>query len=545
MFRFFARLWQGETDGLTAAAFIVGTASLASRLVGIFRDRMLASTFGAGNLLDSYYAAFRLPDTLYNLIILGALSAGFIPVFSAWLETKSREDAMHLAEKVLSIVGATMAVACAFLFFFAPVLVPIIAPGFEGEKLQTTIALTRIMVLSPLFLGMSAVMGGVLQSTRRFFAFAVAPVLYNLSIISGIYFLSPSIGIYGAAFGVVLGAFLHFIAQTSVAFRLGIRRLPRPSLSDPGVRKILRLMAPRALGLAITQINLAVLLAIATTIETGAVAVLNLATNLQSFPVGIFGISFAIAAFPELARSAGKGDMEGYRQALGGASRKIVFLILPTMALFILLRAQIVRTILGQGLFDWNDTIRTADMLGWFSLSLFAQALTPLFTRAFYAIQNVRTPIIIIAVAEVANIILVLLLKGPFGVAGLAVAFSITAIAQLLLLVFFLRKQQGALGRGEFALSAYKTSIATVALCVAAYPVRQAIGTIYSLRTFLQVVLQAGATIVVGGLVFILIAWLLRSRELFEFWDAIHRKLWRHVKLEEGVDQAGGLTGST
>gem|GEM_PF-3919256 len=161
--RFFHKLWKGKTDGLTAAAFLVGAASLASRIFGILRDRILASSFGAGNVLDAYYAAFRIPDTLYNLIIIGALSAGFIPVFTEWYEQKGKEEAFRLAGKVLSVILATLCVAVVGLFIAAPVLVPFIAPGFEGEKLNTTIWLTRLMLLSPIFLGMSAVMGGILS----------------------------------------------------------------------------------------------------------------------------------------------------------------------------------------------------------------------------------------------------------------------------------------------------------------------------------------------------------------------------------------------
>lgn len=541
MFHFIKKLWHGETDGLTAAAFLIGAASLTSRLFGVLRDRILASTFGAGDMLDAYYTAFRIPDTLYNLIIIGALSAGFIPVFTQWYEQKGKDEAFRLAERVLSVITATLCVAVVVLYFAMPVFIPLIAPGFADEKLQTTMWLSRLMLLSPVFLGISAVMGGILQSMRRFFAFAFAPVVYNIGIIFGAWFLAPYWGIYGVGIGVVIGAFLHFLTQSSVAFALGMKRLPRPDFRDKGVRKIIKLMIPRTLGLGVSQLNLIVIIALASTVGTGAVAVFQLAQNLQSFPLGLFGIAFAIAAFPLLSQAAGKKDNEAYTDALNNASRKVFFLMLPTMALFILLRAQIVRIILGEGFFDWDDTIRTADVLGWFSISLFAQGLVPLFMRAFYALQEVRTPIIITAVAEVISITLAFFLRKPFGVSGLAMAFSIAAIIQISLLIIFLRKRHGPLGEGEFALSAFKVVAATFALCVVAYPIRQAIGTLYPLRTFLQVFMQAALATAGGVIAFVIVAWLLKSREIEEMAHTIKRRLWRKATVTEGFEQAGEI----
>lgn len=538
MLRFFHKLWKGETDGLTAAAFLVGAASLASRIFGILRDRILASSFGAGNVLDAYYAAFRIPDTLYNLIIIGALSAGFIPVFTEWYEQKGKEEAFRLAGKVLSVILATLCIAVLILFITAPFLMSFIAPGFEGEKLNTTIWLTRLMLFSPIFMGMSAVMGGILQSRRRFFAFSLAPILYNIGIIFGALFLAPYFGVYGVGLGVVLGAFLHFITQTSVAISLGMKRLPWPNFRDRGIHKIIKLMIPRTIGLAVSQVNLIVILALASTLGVGSVAVFQLAQNLQSFPLGLFGISFAIAAFPFMAQAAGKKDMHAYKQALNNASRKILFLMIPTMVLFILLRAQIVRIILGQGVFSWHDTIRTADVLGWFAVSLFAQGLVPLFMRAFYAVQEVTKPILITMVAEGVSIALAFLLKGPYGIAGLAIAFSASAIVQVALLVLVLRKEKGAFGEGSSGRAFSKVVVATLALFMVAYPIRQLIGTIYPLRTFIQVFMQALLTSLGGGAAFLAVSWLLRSEELQEMVYAIKKRLWRKAELNEGVEEA-------
>jgi putative peptidoglycan lipid II flippase len=524
MFNFFRRFWNGETESVTTAALIVGAASLISRLVGVFRDRILASTFGAADTLDAYYAAFKIPDFLYNLVILGALSAAFIPVFTEYLESKNKSEAWRLAERMLSVVSAVMLAACAALFFLAPLLVPLTVPGFEGEKLALTVMLSRIMLISTFFLALSAVMGGILQATRRFVAFSLAPVFYNLGIIAGVVLFVPNVGPAGLGWGVALGAFVHLAVQASVVLKLGLERIPFPSFRHQGLRRILRLMAPRTMGLAVMQVNLVVLLAIASTLAVGSVAVFNLAMNLQSVPVGIFGISFAVA----------------FRAAFGAAARKIVFLVLPATALMLLLRAQIVRLILGQGKFDWDDTVRTANVLAIFAISLVAQALVPLLARSFYALQNTWTPLWIGAIAEGTNIILALLLVGPYGLNGLVFAFTIAAWLSLILFWWRLRASHGRLGTAEVWNSFKRIAVACFIMAGVALPVRIAIGTIYPLRTFWQVALQAGASAAAGLLAFWIICRLLKSKELGEFQRAFVRRFWKRGMVLEGAEEAQG-----
>ncbi len=533
-------MWNGETSGLTAAAFVVGAASFASRLVGVLRDRTLASAFGAGQSLDVYYAAFRLPDLFYTLIILGALSAGFIPVFAEYIETKSKDEAWRLAEHTLSVVGFVMIVVSAGLFLFAPALVPMTVPGFSPENLELTISLTRIMALSPLFFGISAVMGGVLQVMRRFLVFSLAPVLYNIGIIFGAIVFVPMLGIQGLAWGVVFGAFMHMLAQASVALRLGFRRIPFPSIRVPGIRRILYLMLPRTAGLAVTQVNLVILLALASVLSEGSIAVFHLANNLQSFPVSLFGISFSVAAFPSLARAAGAKRDEEFNELLTSSVRKILFLLIPSTAVFILLRAQIVRLALGAGVFGWTDTIRTADVLGVFAASLLVQGLVPLFARAFYAIQDTWTPLIAGLIAEGFNLLLALILRESFGIIGLAIAFSSAAYLNLILLWLLLAYKRGAIGQGTLLMSIAKSTAASFALFGFGWIARQAIGTLFPLRTFWQVALQATGTLVIGVGAFLIVAHLVDSHELKEFRMALKKRLLKKAVVQ-GAEEAQGV----
>jgi putative peptidoglycan lipid II flippase len=378
-----------------------------------------------------------------------------------------------------------------------------------------------------------------MQSMRRFIGFALAPVFYNLGIIAGTVLLSPMLGIYGAAIGVIVGAMMHLAVQLSAAHDVSFWPIAKPDFRDPGMRRILMLMGPRIAALGVSQVSFTALIAIATMTEIGGVAVFNLANNIQSFPLGLFGISFAIAAFPMLARAAGANDDEGFRETLSAASRRILFFVLPATAIFFLLRAQIVRVILGQGLFSWDDTIRVADMLGLMALSLVAQSLVPLLIRALYARQDTWTPFKISLVSEAATIAAAWFLHGPFGLRGVGAAFSIGAFLQATILLLVLRKRFGKLGKGETLYSIYRTTIATVALCVVGFPVREWLGTIYPLETFWQVALQAIGTVAFGGSAFLITAWLMRSSELKEIAHGIRSKLIRRAKLSEGAEQAG------
>jgi len=539
MLSFISKLWSKETPNVTAAAFLIGFASLASRVVGLLRDRLLASHFGAGDALDAYYAAFRLPDLFYQLIVLGALSAGFIPIFTEYLERKSSHEAWELAEKVLTTLAVILGVACLVLAVLADRIVPWTVPGFAGDKLATTIALSRILLISTFTLGLSAVMGGVLQATRRFVAFSLAPVLYNIGIIIGILGFTPSFGVAGVAYGVVLGAGLHFLVQALVAVPMGFRRIRLPAFKDTGVIRILKLMVPRIAGLAASQINMLVMLALASSLSSGSIAVFNLANNLQYVPIGLIGISFAVAAFPAFSQLAAVKDLEGLRQSFLATTRKILFLIVPATALMLLLRAQIVRLVLGAGVFDWTATIATANVLAMFVFALMAQSMVPLLARVFYALQDTRTPLLVSLFSLAETVVLALWLRSVFGLMGLAAAFSIDAFVQFALLWILLRRRFGHLDSKELSKSVGKTILASIALFGFGWLGRQALGTIFPLRTFWQVALQAGAAIAMGGAAFYLVARLLGIEELKDFMRTIKLKLYRQARIGEGAEKAG------
>lgn len=533
------KLFNGEINSITAAALLVGGFSLVSRLLGIFRDRILAGQFGAGDTLDIYYAAFRIPDLIFNLLILGALSAGFIPIFTGLIKGPlgkirslfgdDHKEAWELASNVLNILGLGLLILCGLGVIFAPSIMKLITPGFSREKMDLTVSLSRIMFLSPIFLGISSVFGGILQSFKRFFVYSLSPIFYNIGIIIGALYLVPLWGIYGLAWGVVLGAAAHLAVQIPALLQLGFKYRFKFDVRNARVIKIGLMMVPRTMSLAISQLNLLVITVIASTLASGSLTIFNFANNLQSFPVGIFGISFAIAAFPAL--SAVAFDKKNLIKDLSSTVRQILFFIIPATVILLALRAQIIRVVLGTGRFDWQDTILTIDTLGFFAISLFAQALIPLLIRVFYARHDSKTPFAIGLGVALANIFLSIWLSGQMGVAGLALAFSLTSIANLILLWLWLNFEIGNIDELKIFISTVKFSLAALAAGLAVQGMKLVIGTNIDMTRFWGVLTQGSIAGLSGILIYLLICLILKSEELFNFWASLKRR-WPAKKIE-------------
>ena len=533
---------------VAAAAFVITLAGLASRLLGLLRDRFLASTFGAGDTLDVYYAAFRIPDLIYNLLILGALSAAFIPVFTSLVSKDEESSAWQLASEIMNLAIIFIICLSIILAFFAPYIMRVLTPGFTEDKMQSVVSFTRIMFLSPLFLGISGIFGGILTSFKRFLVYSIAPLFYNLGIIVGVLFLVKIdfIGPIGLAWGVVLGAFLHMLIQYPAARSLGFNFSLTffRGFKNNNVKRILVLMVPRMLGIAVNQVNLLIITIFASLLASGSLAIFNFAQNLQGVPVGIFGSSFAIAVFPILSSLAAKDNRTEFVRYFSETFRQILFFAIPISVFILVLRAQIVRVVLGTGEFDWNDTILTYQCLGIFVLSLFAQSLIPLLARTFFALHNTKTPFYIALVSETINILIVLLLLERFKLLGLAIAFSFSSVVQMFLLLFFLRSKFKNLDdRGIIiflAKIATASLISGVAIQLAKYAVAFNTPTNF-LDTFVGIFTQLMVASFVGLAVFIFSCYLLKIKEFFKFKHSLSRKLFGYRKIitEDTSDVSG------
>ncbi len=541
---FFKKILDGQSKNITGAAIILAAAALASRFLGLIRDRILAHYFGAGPLMDAYWAAFKIPDLIYNLLILGALSAGFIPIFTklynekklGLLENKERKNAWELVSNIINTLGVLLIILTAVLIILTPYLMPLVAPGFDNDKKALTVMLSRIMFLSPILLGFSAIAGSVLQSMRNFFIYSLSPILYNVGIIIGAVILVPILGDAGLAWGVVLGAGLHLLIQLPSLYRSGYRYCAKWNWRDPSLRLIAKLSLPRALGLAANQVNLIVITALASTLAAGSIAVYNYALNIQTFPVGFIGISFAIAAFPTLSLLATKNDKGELIKSFSETARQILFFIIPLSVIVLMLRAQIVRVILGSGQFDWDATIRTSDTLAFFALSLFAQALVPLLCRVFYALENTKTPFWISVATVTLNIILSWsFTQKLFGVEGLALAFSISSVFNLIMLWVFLRDDLGSLDEINILPALYKMSVPAIFMGLTIQFLKSVIANLVDMHTFLGIFTQGLTAGLAGLIVYVAAGLFLKSKEMEIFVATIKNKFVNRKNLPADI----------
>jgi len=394
-----------EIAGIHHAAYLIGFFTLMSQILALFRDRLLAYSFGAGKTLDLYYAAFRVPDFVFATLASLVSVAVLIPFFSA-TSSKGTEAVKKLMSELFSFFVSMMAVVSTVLFFLMPKISHYLFPGFDSKEILTVISISRVLLLQPIFLGISNLLSVITQMNKRFFIYAIAPIFYNLAIILGIVFLYPKFGLQGIVIGVVFGAILHFLIQAPYVGSLG--QLPRFTFKWDFKRllKILALSIPRTITLSASQLELIFITSFASVLTAGSISIFSLATNLQSVPFAIVGVSYTLAAFPLLSMCYVNGKKKEFVEHVQVATRHILFWSLPITALFIILRAQIVRVILGSGSFNWNDTRLTAASVALFVISLSAQSLELLFIRAYYAAGKTIKPLFINLFSSVLTITL-------------------------------------------------------------------------------------------------------------------------------------------
>jgi putative peptidoglycan lipid II flippase len=552
------KLINAQSKTITSAAIVIGALSLVSRILGIFRDRILASEFGAGDVLDVYYAAFRLPDLIFNLIVLGAISAGLIPVFTGLLGQFRKKKAWKVVNSLLNILVLSLIIVSILLFIFTPWVMRAMTPGFTGEKFDLVVALTRIMYLSPIFLAVSAILGSVLQSFKKFFAYALAPIFYNIGIIIGALYFVKIWGIYGLAYGVVLGAILHMLVQIWPVRALGFRYKFGLNLKDKYVREIGGLMIPRTLTLVMNQINILIVTVVASTLAAGSLAIFNLSNNLQGFPLGIFGFSFAIAALPTLSILAVKKKMGKFVETISMTFRQVLFFMVPASVLIYVLRAQIVRIILGSGKFDWLDTRLTAASLAIFAFSLFAQALIPLLVRGFYALHNSKTPFYMGLASLVVNIVSLLFFRWIFGfvndfsftmaallkvsdlvgvadlrILALPFAITVSSIFNLVVLLVALRKHIGNLDGYRIMRSTIRIVFAGLGAGLFSYGILRLIHLYVETETFLGITIQGALAGIVGLLGYWFLGYLLNMEEMGVFVASMRKKAFKLFRIKE------------
>lgn len=457
-----------HTPSLMRNAVIVGVAFVASRALGVVREVVIAAKFGTSAEYDAYVAAFRIPDLLFLIVMSGAFGSAFIPVFGGFLTRGDRQGAWRLASAILSYTLVALAVVSALVFLLAdPLMNTVIAPGL-GDESELAIELTRLLLLSPLLLGLGIAFKGMLEAQERFTLAAIAPVFYNLGIIFGAIALTPSFGIHGLAFGVIIGAALHAGLQFVGLARSGLRLGWVLDRSTPGLSQVVRLMGPRVLGQAAFQVNFIVMTNFASRLGTSMVGSLNYAFQLFMVPYGVLALSLSTVIFPRLARQYEMGSISEMKETLGRALAPLVFLSLPAAVGLLCFRTSIVQVLFQIGSFDEESTEMVASALAYFALGLLGFAITEAVTRAFYAMQDTRTPVIVSVSAVGINVALSWILSREMGFTGLALAMSVASSVEAVLLVAILRGRIGGFSRQVLS-STGRAVIATALFAPLAY----------------------------------------------------------------------------
>jgi len=499
---------EGRAGELARAAGVVMVAFVASRALGLAREMIVSSQFGTSWELDAYLAAFRIPDLIFQIIARGALGSALIPVFTEYLARGEKKEAWRLASAIFNLVFIAVTVASLLAAIFAPQLVArVVAPGFgPGEQALTT-SLMRLMLLSSVVFGVSGIAMGILNSFQHFLWPAWAPAIYNLSIIGGALFLAPTMGVYGLAIGVVVGSGLHLLIQVPELVKRGLSYFPILDLGHPGVREVGRLVLPRMLGLATMQINFLVNTILASGLVAGSLAALNYAWLLMFLPLGVFAMAIATVAFPAFSELTAKGELGDLRRALSLTLRVTWYLTVPATVGLFLLREPIIRLLLERGRFGLESTGAVAWALQFYALGLFAYATVEIVTRAFYALHDTLTPVLIGLATMVLNIVLCLLLMEPLTHGGLALANSLATMVEMVWLLFVLRGRMKGMGGRELLTSLVKITAAAALMGIA-------VAWFAGATRGSHIVLQAGGAMALGAGVYFLASLVLGGKEV-------------------------------
>lgn len=543
------RVLSREYSSVNQGALLLGAFALLSQILGLFRDRFIAHFIGPSLELDTYYASFLIPD----LIFVSIASLASVTVLIPFLLGKMKdghvsEESKQLLNNVFSAFLFVIVLFSLVVFLLMPKLAHLVAPGFDEASTEKVIEMSRIMLLSPIFLGLSNIFGSITQLFRKFFIYSLSPIFYNLGIISGVLLLYPILGISGLAIGVVFGSLMHFSIQLFASMKNQFTPKIVYHIDTAQLKQVLFTSFPRTLGLAFNTLALLFIIAFASFLPDGSISVFKFSLNLQTVPLGIIGLSYAVAAFPTLSKFFSQNQIQEFKESLRNVSRQIIFWSLPVAFLFIVLRAQIVRVILGTGSFSWEDTRLVAASLALFSISIMSQSLIALFARAYYAGGNTKKPLYINLISSVLIVFFAFILLQLFEyslifryfiehilkvtdipgteVLMLPLAYSIGTILNSFLLWMYIKRD---FMQKEFfvARTFFESLCASFFVGFVAYASLNIFAPIFDLNTFWGIFSQGFFSGILGIISGILILYILKNRELRDLYQVIHSKFWK------------------
>jgi putative peptidoglycan lipid II flippase len=520
------------TKQAAKAAGMISLMFLLSRILGFVRESQAGSLFTRFET-DSFFAAFVIPDTMYYLLVGGALSAAFIPVFTEYLTKGQEEEGWKMTSTFINIVVLILTCVTLLGVFFTKWIIPLEAPHFPAEKMGLLISLTRIMFPAVCFTALAGLMGGILNSYRRFLGPALGPNIYNIGIIIGAGLLGSHFGIKGMAIGVAIGAVGNFLTQLMFLPKCGGRyyRFGYIDLKNPGFQRMLFLWVPALIGLSADSVNIWATIAMASALPEGGITAIRFASRLVQLPIGVFAAGISMAFFPLLSSLVTEKKMENYKDTLSLALRTIFFIMIPAGIGLIVLRYPIVKLLFERQKFTPHDTELTAYALLFYCLTIFAHAAILMLPRAFYALQDTRTPVIVSVISVSSSIFFnwLFLKYTHLGVGGFALSFSIMGLINMSLLMIILRRKIGGI-RGYHILSSFiKSTMAALIMGGTIWVFLKLLGPFSRhLSGHMEAAVQIVAAMSIGGAVFLLAAWFLKMQELQMLIDQVQKRL--HLK---------------
>lgn len=466
-----SKLFSNTQNTVLSAAFVLALAYGISAFLGLIRSRLLATFFGNSLDLTVFYIADRIPSLIYSILAVGALSTVFIPVFAQELE-KGKDKAFKTASNTITLCMVVFLALSVVTLIFSPQIIHLISAGqFSAEQVLLGANIMRIMLASQMLLVLSSFFGCVLQSFKYFLIPALAPVLYNIGLILGIIFLVDDYGIYAPALGGVIGSVLHLVIQVVFIGHTGFSYKFSFSLKDTASLRMLKLLPPRLISLAASQISLTINNALAVLVSASSVIYIKFADQLQSFPVNFFGASIALAALPSLSMESCEEDLDSYKKTFFNSFFQMMFLAIPASVILIILRVPAIRLVYGASRFPWDATLDTALILGIFSISIFSQGAVLLLNRAFYAFKDTVTPLVVSVISIIVTTSLSFSAVRFFGLGAWAIAASITlgSFIDFFLLLALIQKRIGRLTLHGFFIPFGKIFLSALAMGISIY----------------------------------------------------------------------------
>lgn len=524
-----------SSSRVARAAGIVMFFVLLSRILGFVRERAIAEVFGRTGTTDVFFAAFAIPDLMYQLLVGGALSSAFIPVFTQYLARGEEEEAWRAASIFINITVLALTAFMILGVIFTPSLAPLVGVGFSGEQRDLLILLMRITFPAVFFTALSGLAMGVLHSYQKFTLPALGPIIYNLGQILGAYVLGPLMGILGMAVGTIAGSVGSFSLQLPQVLQKA-RRYYRPSINlrHPGIRRMFRLMLPAVIGLSISQVNIIVGQNLASLLETGSIVALRLANRLINFPLGIFAMAISTAIFPTLSSHVAREEMEEFRRTFSFGLRVVFFITIPSAVGMAVLSVPIVRLLFESGEFTSADTIATAYALLFYAPGLIAQAGIQIITRIYYSLQDTVTPVKIGLVTVIINFFLSVAFLRFTGLehGAIALAYSITSIINMLTALYILRRKLGAIDGHRVVMAVVKALAASAVMGLVVFYIGQALSGYVDLSRALGRLIQVFVSIGAGVIVYLVCTALLRMDEPRFLWNALTARFKRGRREE-------------